>query len=78
MELLSITDRGRNQWMGSPAINPIFINSQYHYHWTSTPRSENVNRAWVVYFGFGTSTDIDNNYALFVRAVRDGNGDTNK
>lgn len=78
MELLSITDRGRNQWMGSPAINPIFINSQYHYHWTSTPRSENVNRAWVVYFGFGTSTDIDKNYALFVRAVRDGNGDTNK
>jgi len=66
-ELLSIVDYGRNY----PAVQPVF-STVLNCHWTSTTTLNQVNGAWLVCFGGGSSHGYNKAVGHSVRAVRGG------
>lgn len=65
-ELRSIADYGRY----TPAIHPIFSNTQSSYYWSSSPNAYNSNLAWGVAFSNGGDSYNGKNSSNYVRAVR--------
>ena len=67
-ELQSIVDYGRV----SPAIDPVFTNTQSNFYWSSTTYAGFSGLAWVVNFSSG-NVDLDSKGSTYyVRAVRAG------
>ncbi len=65
-ELFSLVDETCND----PAINlNYFPNTNYVWHWSSTPHVNNSNNAWFVSFG-GSLSDISRYQGNLVRLVR--------
>ena len=65
-ELGSIIDFGRS----SPTINPVFVNTQSNYYWSSTSYALNTTSAWYVGFNIGDVTKKIKTNLSYVRAVR--------
>ena len=64
-ELLSITDKGRIL----PAINPIFVNVNSTYYWSSTPRVNSPSELLTVSFDIGIDSYDFNSSMYRVRCV---------
>ncbi len=67
-ELVSITDKGRV----SPAINPIFTNTDGDYYWSFSSVAYYSSDAWVVYFDYGHDFVSGKDYSGLVRCVGAG------
>ena len=65
-ELISIVDYEKN----SPAIDPVFTNTQSAYYWTSSPHAGYSVSAWSVSFGGGYVDWYGTNVEDYVRPVR--------
>jgi hypothetical protein len=65
-ELHSIVDYERSY----PAIDPIFTNTRFNCHWSSTTYANNIDFAWVIYFTTGIVTGNNKNNSYYVRPVR--------
>lgn len=65
-ELFSLVDHERH----SPAIDPLFLQTQSSCYWTSTPCASDSGGAWGVYFYDGCVGWSLRCYLYFVRAVR--------
>jgi len=66
-ELEGLIDYGRTH----PAINPVFINIEYHY-WSSTTRAGDSDFAWAVSFRYGWNSYFRKHSRDHVRCVRAG------
>jgi hypothetical protein len=53
-----------------PSIDEVFVNSSNSYYWSSTATHSTHANAWVVYFGYGYTTNNNKNYSYAVRCVR--------
>ena len=65
-ELQSIADYGRV----SPAIDPLFTNTQSNVYWSGTTYAGNTGSAWFVYFDDGSVYYGSKGDGYYVRAVR--------
>jgi hypothetical protein len=65
-ELQSIADYSRV----SPAIDPLFTNTQSDYYWSGTTCAANTDYAWYVFFYYGYVYDGAKTHELYVRPVR--------
>ena len=48
------------------------IPSGTYWVWTSSPYANNGNYAWIVFFGYGDTNDVNKNSSYYVRVVRSG------
>lgn len=65
-ELISLIDYERH----SPAIDPLFLNTQSSYYWSSSPYAVGSGGAWDVNFGNGYVYWVDRSLGSCVRPVR--------
>ncbi|MFH1366031.1 MAG: DUF1566 domain-containing protein [Patescibacteria group bacterium] len=65
-ELQSIADYGRS----SPAIDPLFTNTQSVNYWSSTTYATTTTGAWYVHFYGGNVSNSDKASSYYVRCVR--------
>jgi len=65
-ELTSLYDDGRY----SPNIDPIFVNTQNDWYWSSTTNIQNAGQAWEVFFFFRGLYYRTKDTERFVRPVR--------
>lgn len=65
-ELISIVDYDKH----GPCIDPVFIDTQTAYYWSSTPFAGDSGNAWIVNFSYGNVYWYHFDYEYYVRPVR--------